>query len=674
MEGEMRKLTLILLTASLGACQTVSYDSRVLSSPATSDSTSTNKNAVTTYSIGLYTEEDLDTLKNSRLFREVFGDRDVNEIRTTYTFPSQFITESTSAKTLKPQHKILWKTVSAESVASLTDEVEFAPGDKKEVKSPWDIAHSVLLANTKSFNQENPIFIIAEPDFHHENAFITAWHKSIEGETTNDHVPRSNYDIVQNRKKIWPGGSIPAWHMEDDKTQLFSAQKGIADIVDDMNRVQIAHLDTGYNPFDPLLPAYFQEEHSSDFTGQSGCSITGNGSGQSPGEQPSHGARTLSVLGGSNLNEYEHSSEALIIGGNPYAAIREYRIGKSVIHIRPKEMTEAIWCATENGVDIISISAGGFPSISQRNVVNDAYDKGVAIFAAAGNHYRLPILNISSPKTVVFPARYSRVMGVAGATHDETSYADSPSFWSQFLLFSWEDHIAPWVLRGNYGPNSIMADNMISAYSPNITTSYAQHQDRISISLQGAGTSNATPQVAAAASLWLQQEYPTMRNDISDQPWRKAEAIYHALSKSAATEFPDYEIEKFGAGVLRAQELMRTSYSDIRSKLAKRPPSSIGFRWIADAITSIPPEQTIDLQLAFKLDMLITEAAQVIYNREGFDRLIDASTNCLNYAENVGDCLDNEARLETIEILLGMDNISDNLRQHLTTLKENLSV
>lgn len=674
----MRGLTLISLIVFLNACQTVGHDSRALSPPANSDVFSPKQKAVNTYSVGFLTEDGAESFKkNNQILRELFGESGSIYIPTTYTFPSQNIANSLSLNKSPSKRKLQWRTLSAESVLSFVNSKNSALEEKQAASSAWDIANEMTLNIAQALaaeNSSNSIPVIVEPDFYHQNAFVDSWHNSVESDPPTEHSAGAYYDIVLDQKKLWPGDSKPAWHLEDDKTQLVSAQKRIIDLVDNTNRVQIAHLDTGYNPSDPLLPAYFQEEHSSDFTGQNGCSITGNGSGQSLGDKhPSHGARTLSVLGGSTLKTAKHPNETLIIGGNPYAAIREYRIGKSVIHFRPKEMTKAIWCATENGVDVISISAGGFPSIAQRNAINDAYEKGIAIFAAAGNHYRLPILNVSSPKTVVFPARYSRVMGVSGATYDEASYAESPSFWSQFLLFSWEEHIAPWMLRGNNGPRSVMADNMISAYSPNITTSYAQNQDRVSLSLQGAGTSNATPQVAAAASLWLQQEYPAMKNDVADQPWKKAEAVYQALGSSANKEFPDYEIEKFGAGLLKAEELMKTSYSDMSRKLIKKPPSSIGYRWIADAIISTQPSQPIDIQILFNLDMLITEAAQVIYNDEAFEKLVETAANCLIDAKTVVDCSNKRKRLETVQLLLDMDNISEHLRQHLIKRREDLT-
>lgn len=75
-------------------------------------------------------------------------------------------------------------------------------------------------------------------------------------------------------------------------------------------------------------------------------------------------------------------------------------------------MVKAIKCAMKNKIDVISLSAGGIPSISQRNVINDAYDEGVAIFAATGDFFNIPLLNINLITTlIVFPARYNRVMG-----------------------------------------------------------------------------------------------------------------------------------------------------------------------------------------------------------------------------------------------------------------------
>jgi hypothetical protein len=57
-------------------------------------------------------------------------------------------------------------------------------------------------------------------------------------------------------------------------------------------------------------------------------------------------------------------------------------------------------------------------------------------------------------------------------------------------------------MAGNYGPNSKM-DTALAAYTPNMP--WAEINCPTIVDMDGAGTSAATPQIAAAAALWLQK-------------------------------------------------------------------------------------------------------------------------------------------------------------------------
>jgi hypothetical protein len=61
---------------------------------------------------------------------------------------------------------------------------------------------------------------------------------------------------------------------------------------------------------------------------------------------------------------------------------------------------------------------GGVPS-RLWGVVDDAYECGVCICAAAGNH-----IGISPPRVLVYPARFPRIIPVCGVMADGRSYAD----------------------------------------------------------------------------------------------------------------------------------------------------------------------------------------------------------------------------------------------------------
>ena len=62
---------------------------------------------------------------------------------------------------------------------------------------------------------------------------------------------------------------------------------------------------------------------------------------------------------------------------------------------------------------------GGLPSQAWSEAVDAIYEAGVCICAAAGNH-----VGIAPPRTLVYPARYPRVIAVCGVMADGSPYAD----------------------------------------------------------------------------------------------------------------------------------------------------------------------------------------------------------------------------------------------------------
>jgi hypothetical protein len=110
-------------------------------------------------------------------------------------------------------------------------------------------------------------------------------------------------------------------------------------------------------------------------------------------------------------------------------------------------------------------------------------------------------------------------------------------------------------------------ETAIAAYTPNIP--WAEMGCRDVIRLSGAGTSSATPQVAAAATLWLQRQAPAH----TAEPWRRVEAVRHALFSTADAQQPKY----FGNGLLRARHALDVAP---RLDLSKAPEDKVSFPWI----------------------------------------------------------------------------------------------
>ena len=147
---------------------------------------------------------------------------------------------------------------------------------------------------------------------------------------------------------------------------------------------------------------------------------------------------------------------------------------------------------------------GGLPSQAWAEAVDDAYLAGLCLCAAGGNRK-----GSSPPKTLVYPARYHRVIAVTGVMADHGPYRDLDGL----------------ALEGSFGPGSAMT-TALAAYTPNIP--WPKYGCAEITRLNGEGTSAATPQVAAAAALWIEKHKGVLRAD-----WRRVEAVRHALFSTA---------------------------------------------------------------------------------------------------------------------------------------------
>src|SRR5262249_11218290 len=203
------------------------------------------------------------------------------------------------------------------------------------------------------------------------------------------------------------------------------------------------------------------------------------------------------------------------------------RIADSVVHFRTSAMAAGIEYAASIGCHVVSVSMGGIPSRAWAAAVNHAYEAGVAIFAAAGNR-----IGPLPPKTIVYPARFERVGAVCGFTASKEPYYRAGVHRK---------------MHGCFGPESAMK-TAIAAYTPNMP--WAAIGCGELINPDGAGTSSATPQAAAAAALWLQKHAPAPL-----ELWQRVEAVRHALFQSADRS-PAAGEKYFGNGLLRAKHAL----------------------------------------------------------------------------------------------------------------------
>jgi hypothetical protein len=254
--------------------------------------------------------------------------------------------------------------------------------------------------------------------------------------------------------------------------------------------VLIGHLDTGWAPHpavpgpDRLMPGVdFWDTHRPDARDPLEAGL---------GLSPGHGTATLCLLA-AHHEDYR--------GVATHASVLPVRVSQSVIHVATRAMALGILHCVHRGAQVISISMGGLPSRLWADAVNHAYERGVVICAAAGNHFPLGGL-LRTPASVVYPARFRRVLAVAGITH-------------RLKRYRFNDRMS-----GNDGPEVDLC-----APTPDVLWALPPKDYR-----PGRGTSTATPQVAGAAALWLSY-YRQALEDFS--PIERVEACRRALLKGA---------------------------------------------------------------------------------------------------------------------------------------------
>lgn len=342
-----------------------------------------------------------------------------------------------------------------------------------------------------------------------------------------------------------------AWHLGPNFSQLKQARDQVE--AAGPATVRVAILDVGFDFSHRARPEHLRYDLQRNFVND------GHKDATDPYERgllmnPGHGTATIAILAGGRLNGMTAPADTGdYLGGAPLAEVIPVRIATSVILLRTSAFAAALdYLIAPNGdpasrPDVVSMSMGGLASRAWAEVVNRAYEAGICLVTAAGNNFP------GSPESIVYPARFRRVIAACGVMANGDPYI--------------RDKVPLPRMAGNFGPASKMA-TALAAYTPNMP--WAEINCPTIVDMDGAGTSAATPQIAAAAALWLQKYKLQLQGCES---WEVVEAVRQALFASADKTPSDCHTY-FGQGLLRAAAALAVAPAQ---GLVITPPDDVSF-------------------------------------------------------------------------------------------------
>lgn len=433
----------------------------------------------------------------------------------------------------------------------------------KSAMRPWDRAH-LLYDQLK----EDNITAFIEPDLIPVNEIEIE--KEREERTTNNYL------------KNWPNPPVGSdneftWHLEDKFSQLNSALNHLKDRVPvNELKIKIAQIDTGYSPNHPGIPENIEE----------GVSFVKGEEGQPAYDIPTskwiqqedHGTATASILAGKNVPEnLAYGNGNTKIGAIPFANVYPIRISDTValtaILGNTMPFVYAIKQAIAQKCEVVTMSMGGLPTRAWAKVINQAYEAGITVVTAGGNSWVKGFAKIA-PKKILYPARFDRVIAAVGVCYNQYPYVAkaNPGF---SLIESNESE----TMQGNYYPKSAMR-TAIAAYTPNIPWSVFTDKEKENpiIERSGAGTSSATPQIAAAAAMWITKNKKELIERGYHGTWKQVEAVKYALFTSAKKKNIVEWKKYYGNGILQAREALNVEVPDLdQLKKARKARITFGF-------------------------------------------------------------------------------------------------
>ena len=491
--------------------------------------------------------------------------------------------------------------------------------------NPWDACHALL---DQGLGVAGGGVVSAEPDLQQSWLWTTPNRQAL-AITGCDAAP-PNHDVYAT-------GNSNLWFVDDDHSQLEKTRSLVAapdPTTSPRNVVRIAHLDTGYDDNHVTKPRFLNKGLARNFVDDDRPNDATDRPTAAINPMLGHGTGTLSILAGKD------------IGGRSFGAaanldIVPVRVANWVVLFTNSAIARAFdyvhsLCDDEaTRIHVVSMSMGGIASAVWADAINALYERGVFVVTAAGNNYgNLPT------RFTVYPARFNRVVAACGVMADGRPYADLPIR----------------KMAGCYGPRSKEATS-IAAYTPNVP--WAKFGCPTTIDMDGGGTSAVTPQVAAAAALWIQKNKATL--DAYSEDWMRVEATRKALFESAQSA-DAHQQGYVGRGLLRSSAALGLAPAVAAAlKESKTPADSASFP-LLKVLTGLGMAPSPDSQ-----HMLELEALQISQQSHDIERLL-IEFNLLDpkVANDPQIVLSPQVR-QVVEALLEHPTISQSLKRQLAS-------
>lgn len=318
------------------------------------------------------------------------------------------------------------------------------------------------------------------------------------------------------------------WHLAEVKLpDAWSALGGVD--AAPWQGIRVGHIDTGYTQQPALGPwnggtsPVVRTDYDANFFDSPGEDPISALEPQHGDGFPFHGTRTMCTLAGRDAL----APDRPFFGAAPGVQVVPVRVTNSiVVDDQQPAVCRAIRHAVDAGCGVISISQGItlLPMKCVQEALDEAYERGVILVAAAGQYYLFG---------VVAPARLKHSIAVGGTIPGLKVWPASCSGREVDICAPAEPiRVATTTHDGDY------------------RYTYGESN----------GTSYATPLVAGTAALWLTRWQGTL-DTMYPQPWQRVEAFRHQLRAKAQVP-PGWNTNRHGAGVLDAATTVQAALPD----------------------------------------------------------------------------------------------------------------